>query len=271
MILTDDLGRTVTLSGPVRRLVSLSPAVSENVFAIGAGALLVGVTTADDYPPQVKSLPRVGDFGRPAIERILSLRPDLAIVEIDKADKATVDNASRRMRVPILVQSSHRYADVPRHLRQLGTLTGQTTKAEAAARQMESTLAQVQKQKRNGPPPTVFVEVSPSPLYGAGPGSFVDDLLKIVGAVNVLKGTTAYPVVSKEALLVANPAHYIVAVGGDMNARGNDTALPPPLDKIAAARTGNIHRIPADLLFRPTPRLASGLMALASALYKKPL
>ena len=77
MTLKDDLGRTVTLpGGPARRIVSLSPAATENLFAIGAGSLIVGVSAADDYPPDVRRLPRVGDYGKPAYERILALRPD---------------------------------------------------------------------------------------------------------------------------------------------------------------------------------------------------
>jgi iron complex transport system substrate-binding protein len=95
----------------------------------------------------------------------------------------------------------------------------------------------------------------------------VDDLIRIAGGVNVVKGTNPYPQFSKEALLVANPAHYVIATGGDMNGTPTTATLPSPLNRIAAAKNGKIHRIPSDLLFRPTPRLAEGLSVLAAALH----
>ena len=270
MVLTDDLGRKITLSRPARRIVSLSPATTENLFAIGAGAFVVGRSSADDFPPQAKRLPVAGDFGKPDYERIRVLRPDLIVVEIDKADVATVDNAQRRLNAPVLVQSSHRYADVPRHLLQLGEITGKTKQAKAQA----DVMAQVQRRALHGgdrkarPRPTVFVEVSASPLYAAGPGSFVDDLITLAGGTNVVKGTSAFPIYSKESLLVANPQIYIVAVGGQMNPSTNGSpVLTGPLSRIAAVKTGNVHQIPADFLFRPTPRLALGLQSLYNVIH----
>lgn len=265
MPLVDDLGRSFDLSKPISRIISLAPAISENLFAIGAGGLIVGVTTADNYPADVKKLPRVGDFGQPAYERIRTLRPDIAIVDIGKVDKATVENAERRLKVPIFVQMSQRYSDVPRHLEQLGTLTGRREKANALAKQMRQTEAAITKRVAGKPRPTVFVEISANPLYTAGPGSFVDDLIRITGGTNIVKGNNPYPQFSKEALLVANPEHYIIAVGGDMGGTVKPT-LAPPLDRLAASKKGNIHRIPADFLFRPTPRLMQGLLALEKVL-----
>jgi iron complex transport system substrate-binding protein len=265
MTLTDDLGRKFTFPGPVKRIVSLAPAISENLFAMAAGSLIVGVTTADNYPPEVTRLPRVGDFGTPAVERIRALKPDIAIVDMAKPERTTVENAERRLKVPVFVQMSTRYDDVARHLTQLGALTGREKQAAALMRKMQTTKAQAAKLVSGKPRVTVFVEISASPLYAAGPGSFVDDLIRLAGGVNVVKGTNPYPQYSKESLLAANPAHYVIAVGGDMG--GTPAKLPPPLDRIAAAKNGNIHRIPGDLLFRPTPRLADGLLALAKALH----
>jgi ABC-type Fe3+-hydroxamate transport system substrate-binding protein len=262
--LRDDLGRVITLPAPAKRIISLSPAIGENLFAIGAGGLLVGVTTADDYPPPVSRVTRIGDFGKPAYERIRALKPDLAIVEIASVDRATVENASARLKVPIFVQMSRRYADVPRHLEQLGKLTGHDAAAGKASRSMTARATQVQKRVAGQKPVTVFVEVSADPLYAAGPGSFVDDLIRRAGGVNIVKGTNPFPIFSKESLLVADPAHYIVAtVGGQSGA----STFKPPLDRLSAVKNGRIHHIPADYLFRPTPRLAQGLELLANALH----
>jgi iron complex transport system substrate-binding protein len=262
--LTDDLQRTITLPGAARRVLSLAPAIAENLAAVGGLPYLIGVTTVDNYPATVSKLPRIGDFGQPAYERILALKPDLAIVDIAKMDRTTVENAEKRMHCPIFVQISRRYQDVPRHLRQMGSLIGNARNAETVARQMEQKALAIPRQKGKGKTPTVFVEVSREPLYTAGPGSFVDDLIRLAGGRNIVTGDNPYPVFSREALLAANPEYYIIASGGDMS-EANKT-LPPPLNRIAAAKTGNIHVIPADWLFRPTPRLANGLVALVRIL-----
>ena len=270
MTLKDDLGRSVTLpgGGPARRIVSLSPAATENLFAVGAGALVVGVSAADDYPAEVRRLPRVGDYGKPAYERILALRPDLILAESATIDPGDVATLERRLKRPVFAQKSARYGDVAAHLLQMGRLTGREAGAKGVAAAMAAKQAQAERIVRGRPPVTVFVEVSPSPLYGAGRGSFVDDLIRRAGGVNVLKGSNPFPIVSKEALLAANPAHYVIATASDMGRGGSAPAtLPPPLDRLRASRDGSVHRIPADHLFRPTPRLARGLVALAEALH----
>ena len=268
MVLTDDLGRKIELKRPATRVVSLAPAIAENLYAIGADGAIVGVSTADDYPAAVQKLPRVGDFGQPSAERIRALRPVIAIVEIAGVDRTTVENAERRLQVPIFVQISRRYDDVGRHLEQLGQITGVRKGVGAAVQRMERAKATAARLAAKGPRVTVFVEVSRAPLWTAGPGSFVDDVIRLAGGANVVRGDHPFLPYSKEALLAADPAHYVIAVGGDMSTSKTDTTLPPPLDRLAAAKTGQIHTVSADLLFRPTPRLADGLIALAQALHR---
>jgi iron complex transport system substrate-binding protein len=266
----DDLGRAVTLAAPARRIVSLSPAATENLFAVGAGGAVVGATAADTYPAAVRTLTRVGDFGAPAYERILSLRPDLIVVESATVRPADVENVSRRLRgAPVFAQRSVGWGDVLRHLDQFGRLTGHAAEAARQVAGMNAKAARAARLVAGKPPVTVFVEVSPTPLYAAGPGSFVDDLIRRAGGVNVVKGTNPYPVYSKEALLAADPHVYVVAAGGDMGRGGaaGKPTLPAPLDRLTAAKAGRVYRLPADLLFRPTPRLADGLLLLAKTLH----
>jgi iron complex transport system substrate-binding protein len=249
MTLRDDLGRSVTLGKPARRIVSLTPATTENLFAFGAGNLVVGVTSVDTFPPEVKKLPRVGDFGRPSYEQLFALKPDLIVLDSATIPLAEAEALARKVRCPIFVQKSQKVSDIARHLRQLGALTDKTPDAERAARMLETQIAVVPKQ--TGHRPSVFVEVSAVPLYAAGPGSFVDDVIVLAGGINALKAGGPFPQVSKEALLSAKPEVYVVALGpGEKPRRGTVGIL-------------------ADHLFRPTPRLALGLEALAAALRAK--
>jgi iron complex transport system substrate-binding protein len=271
LTLRDDLGRTVTLpNGPARRIVSLAPEVTENLFALGAGALLVGVTTADTYPAAAAKLAKVGDFGQPSFERIRALRPDLVIAASATIPRAEPDRLQQRLSgIPVFAQKSSRFTDVLRHLQQLGAITGRTAEAKRLVAGMQAKARQASQRAAGKPRVTVFVEISPSPLYAAGPGSFVDDLIRLAGGANIVKGANPFPVFSKEALLAANPEHYILAVGGDMNgAPTTPAALPVALAaRLRAVKNGNIHRISSDLLFRATPRLADGLLLLAKALH----
>lgn len=271
LTLRDDLGRVVTLpDGPVRRIVSLAPEVTENLFALGAGSLLVGVTTADTYPAAATRLARVGDFGQPSFERIRALRPDLVIAASATIPASEPGRLEQRLNgIPVFAQKSSRFADVPRHLLQLGRVTGRTAEAKHLVAMMQAKAQQAARRASGKPRVTVFVEISPSPLYAAGPGSFVDDLIQRAGGVNIVKGTNPYPVFSKEALLAADPEHYILAIGGDRNAAPTTpAALPLALaSRLRAVKEGHVHRISSDLLFRATPRLADGLLLLAKALH----
>lgn len=262
--LKDDLGRTVNVRLPARRIVSLAPSVSENLIAIGAGGRIVGVISADDTPA-LQKLPRVGDFYRPSVERIRALRPDVVLVDSATVDRASMDGLQARLRAPVFAQKSRTFDDVPRHLTQLGQITGARAGAAKAAAAMRAKAAEIARRVAGKKRVTVFVQIGANPLYAAGPGTFIDDLIRRAGGVNVVRGTTPFPQYSKEALLAADPAHYVIAQGGPMG--GAAPKLAPPLDRLSAARRGSVHRIHADLLLRPTPRLADGLALLARALH----
>jgi ABC-type Fe3+-hydroxamate transport system substrate-binding protein len=262
--LTDDVGRRVTFPVPARRIVSLAPSVTECLFAVGAGKTVVGVSSVDDWPAAAR-LPRTGSFYQPSVERIRALRPDVVLLESGTIDRASADAFAARVKRPVFVQKSVRYADVPRHLLQLGMMTGNERGAKRVADAMNARAAEAARRVAGKPRQSVFVEISASPLYAAGPGSFLDDLLRRAGGVNVVRGTSPFPAYSKEALLAADPAHYVVAQSGPLARAG--ATLPPPLDRLRASKTGRVHRIPADLLLRPGPRLAEGLARLARVLH----
>lgn len=247
MTRTDDLGRKLTLSSPARRIVSLSPATTENLFAMGAGNFVVGVTSACDFPGEAKKLPRVGDFTRPSYEKILALKPELIVFDSATVSKPEAESFAARVKVPIFVQCSRKVADVPRHLEELGQLVGKP--ATALAAQVRRSLRPAHTTK----PIPVFMEISASPLYAVGPGSFVDELISLAGGQNVVREGGEFPQLTKEKLLTLRPQVYVIATNP------GQPVTPPALPRVRVAR------VPADLLFRPTPRLAVGLRMLMTA------
>lgn len=242
MTLTDDLGRKLTLSRPARRIVSLSPATTENLFAIGAGKFVVGVTSACDYPVGAKEIPSVGDFTRPSFEKILALKPEVIVFDSATVKKLEVESLAARVRTPVFAQRSEKAADVPRHLQELARIV--------SLPMVPFRLPPPPKAK----PVSVLVEIGTSPLFVVGPGSFVDDLIRLAGGQNVVTTGGSFPQLTKEKLLRLKPQLYVIATNP------GQPETPPALSNIPVAR------IPADLLFRPTPRLLMGLRLLTAAL-----
>jgi ABC-type hemin transport system substrate-binding protein len=239
-----------------RRIVSLSPSVTENLFAIGAGGRLVGVTTACDFPEAAGRLPRVGDFRRPSWERILSLRPDAVLVESATLKPADVASIRERAGCRVEVLAPRTVDDVVKNLRQLGQWCGLGRDTASLAGRLEARIAAVGRRVRGGTPPRVFVEVSESPLYAAGPVSFVDDLVRRAGGRNVVEVREPFPMVSAEAVLKARVQVYVVA----------SKAVPGARIQRPLARGARVVAVDPDWLFRPTARLVDGLEALARAL-----
>lgn len=264
--LKDDLGRAVNVATPVRRIVSLSPATTENIFSIGAGALVVGDTTACNYPPAATRLTHVGNFYQPVYERIRALKPNIVLVETATATRADMDTLQTRCGVPVFVMQSKTYDDVSRQILRLGLLTGHARGAQFVGKKMATRAEEVTRKVSGQPKPTVFIQVDTSALYAAGPGTFMDDLIRRAGGVNVVKGSAAFPQVSREFLLTAKPDFYFVTVPGGSPTSGVPK-LDPALRGLPALTAGNVRFLDTDLVSRPTQRLGTGLSVLAGLLH----
>jgi iron complex transport system substrate-binding protein len=141
--LVDDAGQTLELARPPQRIIALTPHLTELLFAVGAGAQLVGVDSASDYPKAAQALPRVGDYSRINFERILALRPDLVIVWVG-GNRAADIHGLNKMGLPVLHTQATRLDDVARLLRLIGRASGHVGQGDAAARDFSARLAALQ-------------------------------------------------------------------------------------------------------------------------------
>lgn len=266
-ILVDDLGRPWTGPTGVQRVISLAPDVTEMVCALGAKDRLVGIDTASDYPPEVKDIPRVGQFLNPSIERILALRADAILLSSGTVDEATATEMQERLRAPLFVFRQRRLTDVPTAIRRLGRLLDLEQRAEALAKSLERRFRDVAKAVEGRPRRTVFLEIWHEPLTTVGPNTFLDDLIRLCGGMNVAANLSQeYPTLSLEALLQADPDVYIVTTHAGQLA-GGDPAKRPGFQGLRAVREGRVRRVPADPVLRPSPRLAEGAELLARAIH----
>lgn len=266
LILTDDLGRRVTLPAPPTRIVSLAPSVTELLFALGLGERVVGVTRWCDYPAAAKALPKVGDLTL-SEELIAALRPDLIVgdVSLERPFLERLD----RLGWPVLAVGPRRVADVASVLELLGRAAGEP---EAGAREAARYRARLETLAREGEANArrpggrvrVFLLLDPDQLYTAGPGTFLDELVRLAGGRNVAEqAKSPWPLFSEEALLLADP-QVVVATSPSAGFTGR-----PRWQGISAVRAGKVYQVDPDLLSRPGPRLLDGLAFLITAVRGK--
>ena len=258
--LVDDAGQTLEFTRPPQRIVSLTPHLTELLFAVGAGAQVVGVDSASDYPQTAQVLPRVGDYSRINFERILALKPDLLIVWVG-GNRAADIHGLNKMGLPVLHTQATRLDDVARLLRLVGRASGHAGEGDAAARDFSARLAALQARAARQPPVSVFYQVWDRPLMTVGGTHWISDALALCGARNVFADLrVASPVVSREAVLRRAPA--LIVSGSDAPDASRQwqhfASLP-------AVKNQAFVRVDADRLHRPTPRLIEGVAELCAA------
>lgn len=258
--LVDDAGLTLELARTPRRIVSLTPHLTEMLFAVGAGPQVVGADSSSDYPEAARGLPRVGDYSRINFERVLALQPDLVVVWMG-GNRAADIHALRKLGVPVLHTQAARLDDVARLLRLIGQASGHAAQGDAAARDFSARLAALGRQYTHTMAVPVFYQVWDRPLMTVGGTHWISDALSLCGARNVFADLkAASPVVSREAVLRRAPE---LIVGGsdapDLRRQWQRFASLP------AVKNDAFVRVDADRLHRPTPRLIEGVAGLCAA------
>jgi iron complex transport system substrate-binding protein len=251
------------------RVVSLSPSVTEMLFALDAGEAIVGVTEFCDYPPEAQAIERVGSFGKPNLERLLALSPDLVIATgIERRD---AEELLRCADIRTLWVKTGNVSEVLDALREIGKAIGEPAKADEVTAAMQAELDGVAEEYGNIPPPRrprVFAEVWHDPITTAGRGSFIDDLITRAGGVNVAREIDApYPTVNPEKVVEWDPD--VIVLGYMTQERARDAmARRIGWSNIKAVQTGRIvSDVPSDLFLRPGPRLTEGVKALARRIH----
>jgi iron complex transport system substrate-binding protein len=256
----DDVGRTVTLPAPARRVISVAPHATELLYAAGGGAAMVGAVSYSDYPEAARALPRVGDNRSLDLERIVALKPDLIVVwRHGNADRQTAQLAA--LGIPLYFSEPKRLDDVAVSLDKLGRLLGTREQADRAAADYRQRIAALRARYAARPPVTVFLQIWDRPLTTLNGAQIVSDVLTLCGGRNVFAALQPVaPTVSDEAVLAANPEAIVATAQG---ATASDASLPS-LDRwrrwpsLAAVARSNLFAVDGDWLTRPTPRLALG-------------
>ena len=211
----DDVGRTVSLAQPARRVVGLAPHVTELLFAAGGGARVVGAVDYSDYPEAAKKLPQVGSYNKLDFERVLALKPDLLVVWHSGNPARQVEQLER-LGIPVFHSEPVRLDGIGDSLLRLGRLLGTERAAQAAAQDYHARIAALKARYAGRPPVTVFYQVWPKPLYTLNDDHIAGDMLRLCGGRNLFGSLkTIAPVVGVEAVVEADPE--VILVGARAN------------------------------------------------------
>ncbi len=263
-------------AGPPRRIVSIVPAVTEMLFAIGAGPHVVAVSSFDTWPPEVKGLTRVGALLDPDIERILRLQPDLVVVY---GSTPEVREKLERAGIATFPYVMGGLGNLMGTVRRLGQAVGRTQEAEQVAAVLEARFdairARVAGRKR---PRTLLVfGREPGALRGidaSGGVGFLADIVSLAGGENVLAGEKREAVrIGTEAILAAAPEIVIdLHYGRTLSAEQIDRerAAWQSLTALPAVREGRVALLVGDEFVVPGPRLADAAEAIADVLHPLP-
>ena len=258
----DDGGNTITLDKPAVRVISMSPHVTELLFAAGGGERIVGAVTYSDYPEAAKKIPRIGTNRQIDMERVIAMKPDLIVAWMHGSSERQIDTL-RQLGIPIFHSEPLKLDGIADNVQRLGQLLGTENVAQPAAAQIRAQFAALTKQYASRPPVRMFYQVWDKPLYTLSGGSIVTDAMRVCGGVNIfadLKVTA--PVVSIEGVLQADPE----AIFGTAEKDYGGVTLWKQYTTMKAVRNGNLFTLDGELLNRAGPRMVDGTRAMCEML-----
>jgi len=253
------------------RIVSLAPSITEAVCAVGAGHLLVGRTSACNYPPEeLADVPVIGGFGVPSLELLAKARPTL-VLETALADES-IGAQLDAMGVPRKRIRCRSLNDIPAMLREIGALTGHADDAEVLASTLAQKLCELKSAPRNSDAPKVYAEIWHDPMTTMGKKTFLSDLIKLAGGRSIGDGVEKdYYQISPEHVISTNPDVILCLYMGAREGAADALKSRPGWQHIKAVHNAAVYDgLANDILLRPGPRVLEGVAQLKQCFSGKP-
>ena len=255
---SDDFGDPIVVKATPQRVVSLNPATTDLIFALGAGDRLVGRTHWDLYPEAAKAVADLGSGIRPNVEAVLGARPDLVILYASK-DNRSAASELRAAGVNTLSLKIDHIADFHRAARTIGRLLGDSARGSIVSDSVEKTLKRVREATQSLAKPTVFWHIWDAPLITIGRGSYMNELIEIAGGANVYGDIAeTSPAVSIEDVLKRNPRFIITGPEGSQK-----ISRDPRWSQAEAVRQRRLLVVDTTIVGRPSVRLGEAAESLA--------
>lgn len=266
-VVIDQVGRSVDVPDDPQRIIALAPGITEIVYDLGQEERLVGATQFSTYPAEAQSLPRVGSYVRPDLEKIVALKPDLCLATKDGNPKHIVDKIVS-LGIPVYVINPRNIRQIMDTITRLGSLLHAEQTATELVAGLEKRIERVRKLVlEEGRKPRVFFQIDAEPIFSAGTNTFIHELIELAGGINTAAGEVSYPRYSWEDIIVLQPDIVLISsmAGG----------LPPEYlveswqqwELLSAVKNDRIFVVDAELFDRPTPRLIDGLEVIAGIIH----
>jgi len=258
----DEMGRTVKISYPPMRIISLAPSITEILFALGLNEEIEAVTDFCDYPEAVSKRPRVGGFINPNIEKIVSLKPDLIIAIRDGNRMGTIDRLNE-LAFPVYVVDPKSFDGVITTLQNIGDIVGRQENSKNIVNEIKAKREKTAILTRSLPRPKVFFQIGYLPMITVGKGSLADELIRLAGGRSISENESLnYPPYNIEIVLQKAPQIIIMSSMESKRDYSSLIKMWQNWKSIPAVKRNAIHIVDSNIVDRPTPRIVGGLEAM---------
>jgi ABC-type Fe3+-hydroxamate transport system substrate-binding protein len=247
------------------RIVSLKPAITDTIVAMGHSEMLVGVTKYCSVSESSTRPDIVGDYTRPYVEKIISLKPDIVLGSKENSSRKSVKNLEKfGLRVELLSFDSQ--SEILESVKKIGEFMGRPDDGTRLAAKMKNALIEMESRWSKHTPKRLFIVWGRRPLVVAGGASFIEEYLPAIGAINVMSASKIpYPRIGLEEMIAADPEVIIdLSMGNENDRHGGKVWERVP--EIAAVKNKRVYTLKTED-FRPGPRLLDGLDRLAKLIH----
>ncbi len=262
IVAQDDAGQMLRLAAPARRIISLAPHITEDLYVAGAGSFVVGAVDYSDYPEAAKRLPRVGGSDRLDLEAILALKPDL-VIAWGSGNSAANLTKLKTLGLPLFISQPRKIDDIATDMERFGELAGTSNIAIAAARAFRARHAGLSSRYSRRQPVRTFYQIWNQPLVTVNGEQLISDVMRLCGAENVFAGLSQLaPTVTVEAVLAVDPEAIVASGMGETRPEWLD--MWKVWRDLTATARGNLFFVPPDIINRFTPRVLDGAQLLCA-------
>ncbi len=266
-VFVDEVGRRVQVPDPPRRIIALSPSITEILFSLGLEQRIVGVSDHSDFPTRALAKPRVGSYISPNVERTISLNPDLILATAAGNPREFVDRMES-LGLSVYTVFPKDFDGILRSIFHIAMVTGRERCGSRVIEEMTRRKERILRLTGGRIKPKVFFQIGTAPIVTVGKGSFADDLISLAGGRNIAGGESMkYPRYSIEEILVKAPDVIIIT---SMDPKGDSRKLAEQWNRwetIPAVKGGRVFVIDSDLVDLPSPRIIDGLEIIARILH----
>ena len=262
----DDAGRKLYVAKAPQRVVSLAPSITEMLFALGLDEQVVGVTEFCDFPAGAAAKPKIG-YANPNLESLIALRPDL-IVAPREFHRANVLAKLDELKIPVFLLEATSLENIFSHIHQLGRIFDRSPAAQAMTQAMRQRMAEISGRAEHLPRTRVLYVINSQPLITVGPGSYIHQMIGLVGGINIASGaSSAYPRLTMETVLREDPEILIFPRGSVETVPRSEQQEWRRWTTLTAVQQNRLREVSANALNRPGPRVMEGLEELARVIH----